>query len=754
MREDIKIKRILQKAKYSVFIKIFSVFSLGIGLPVLLIGMLTIDQSTSHSLQQISQSNKKVLREKKMQYEQKINEIEQSAFRFIGQDAIWQLMDSNELTVKHSFLMANLASMFTATLSTNHEMESIYFFDNIHPYVIAETKYTKEDFKDQEALTLAQNMNPSFKMIHRKLQDQDVITFIKSFSLPSSSSIGLLVFNVNYKLFFDELAMYEIMLTDRAGRLIYVSEALANQLPQTYALGEILLSGKLDADEGVLDLDNTPFYMTQETSDKMDINFHFVQPYDQLVQPALLLRKTIIASMSIVFGLSLLLAFMFSGILYRPLSRLAISTRKYLGQGAAPQYKNEYQMIETAIAHMHEENSQITDKYKVAFPFLQKYSLHDLLSKGSLNREQFTAICRTLNFDLSSNSFAMAAIDFENIQINDTVREKLSDYFTERKGYMHCLRFELGDKRTMLLFNTDLPVEALHSELCELKTSLNNEGFELTLALSQPFSEIADIPASYRHALRLLDHKFFIGKNEIIYNMPLTQDKQDLFVDNKQIEKLLQRIQERNFKEAARAFDHITQSMIGQMEHIDYIRYIHFQICSQIISVLMEFRVDLKSSSLSKERIFQSIQRSETIEELDGFVKTLMEESTVLLDNANTQHHSDLIEQTKAFIRAHYCKDISLEDISRVVFLSPRYLGTIFKAQTGATIFEYVTQLRMQRAMELLVSTDMKIQDISNSTGYNTVQSFIRFFKKHFHMTPNDFRKKTYIASQKEEIPE
>lgn len=91
----------------------------------------------------------------------------------------------------------------------------------------------------------------------------------------------------------------------------------------------------------------------------------------------------------------------------------------------------------------------------------------------------------------------------------------------------------------------------------------------------------------------------------------------------------------------------------------------------------------------------------------------------------------------------NYMRDLSLDDVAKAVFLSSGYLSIIFKDETGYTVLEYITYVRMQKAKGLLLQTPaLKVKDIAEQLGYNNVQSFLRYFKKYYGETPMAFRKK------------
>jgi two-component system, response regulator YesN len=79
--------------------------------------------------------------------------------------------------------------------------------------------------------------------------------------------------------------------------------------------------------------------------------------------------------------------------------------------------------------------------------------------------------------------------------------------------------------------------------------------------------------------------------------------------------------------------------------------------------------------------------------------------------------------------------------IAEQLGMSKKYLSNFFSEQIGISFSNYLTNLRMKKANELLLNTDMKIREISEAVGYRNVNSFVRFYKKHEGVTPGELRK-------------
>ncbi len=101
---------------------------------------------------------------------------------------------------------------------------------------------------------------------------------------------------------------------------------------------------------------------------------------------------------------------------------------------------------------------------------------------------------------------------------------------------------------------------------------------------------------------------------------------------------------------------------------------------------------------------------------------------------------SGIIAKSKEFIEVNYKKDISLDDVSRIVDISPYYFSKLFKEETGENFIEYLTRIRIEQAKQLLLNRDLSIKNVCSSTGYSDPNYFSRIFKKLVGVTPSEYR--------------
>jgi two-component system response regulator YesN len=140
----------------------------------------------------------------------------------------------------------------------------------------------------------------------------------------------------------------------------------------------------------------------------------------------------------------------------------------------------------------------------------------------------------------------------------------------------------------------------------------------------------------------------------------------------------------------------------------------------------------------SIETILESIK---TVENLKEQVCKILVSALAFRDTQTQPQHARLIQQAKDYIDQHYMEaDLSLNDISARINLSPSHFSTVFSQETDQTFRDYLTAIRIQKAKELLRTTNLKSSDVSSSVGYNDPHYFSFVFKKNTGFSPSEFR--------------
>jgi two-component system response regulator YesN len=109
--------------------------------------------------------------------------------------------------------------------------------------------------------------------------------------------------------------------------------------------------------------------------------------------------------------------------------------------------------------------------------------------------------------------------------------------------------------------------------------------------------------------------------------------------------------------------------------------------------------------------------------------------------NYNKSYGSIFIKKAIDYIYSNYEEDIKLDDIAENLFISTSYLRKLFKSQYNETFVNFLTNVRLERAKELLTSSSLSMIEITNAIGMNNRENFQRIFTKVIGLTPGNYRK-------------
>ncbi|HZG74681.1 MAG TPA: response regulator, partial [Paenibacillus sp.] len=101
---------------------------------------------------------------------------------------------------------------------------------------------------------------------------------------------------------------------------------------------------------------------------------------------------------------------------------------------------------------------------------------------------------------------------------------------------------------------------------------------------------------------------------------------------------------------------------------------------------------------------------------------------------------NDVVERVRGYIETHLAGDVSLTRLAEAVYLTPFYLSRLYKQQTGQSLTDYICEIKLKTAMDMLTGTQAKIQEVGAAIGYETPSYFARFFKKYTQLTPQQYR--------------
>ena len=270
--------------------------------------------------------------------------------------------------------------------------------------------------------------------------------------------------------------------------------------------------------------------------------------------------------------------------------------------------------------------------------------------------------------------------------------------------------------------------------------------------IGQPVARLRELEESFREAERALAARFTMELNRIISVEDIrmaqnvdTLDDIEITIFG-EIEKTRTMLEKFLNNGAEDEIDEFVDVYINELpeENLKSVLMRQYIIMDAYI-VMMSFCEKIEGiegeMQAQSEELKNSMKTIQTLEEIKNYIRMLLKKIIGVRDTISGRRYSDIIEIAKDQIRKTYMSDeISLNTIAAEVGMSPSYFSSIFSKEMGKTFVEYLTEIRMDRAKELLMCSSMKTSEIGYEVGYKDPHYFSYIFKKTQNCTPKEFR--------------
>lgn len=294
-----------------------------------------------------------------------------------------------------------------------------------------------------------------------------------------------------------------------------------------------------------------------------------------------------------------------------------------------------------------------------------------------------------------------------------------------------------SDMELLLLVHGET-IQKKSVELCEKLISMSKEQFQsdVFIVVGQTCQTLIQLKTEYGKLLEQLDYQFFVTESTYFLNGEgnFIKKKNDML--NLYFEKIDTCAKLRDFqgmkKEFEKTYEYV-QKTIGFSSV--YIKYNFSEIVKKCCETL-DFHEEMVD-------VVEKIYGAYSIQDVKIAILELIDRIAVTEKEQKTDNR--IVAMAKAMIQESYgdCS-LSVASIAQRLNISPAYLSTLFKIESNSTLVKYISQYRIERAKELLYTTNMKIGDIAEQVGYLNSSYFISIFKTSEGCSPAKYREKAY----------
>lgn len=284
-------------------------------------------------------------------------------------------------------------------------------------------------------------------------------------------------------------------------------------------------------------------------------------------------------------------------------------------------------------------------------------------------------------------------------------------------------------------------LKTILDELLVQKTIFGN--VEFTIGSGLTVTDISQIRESYQCAKISVDERIVKGTGKFLEQVEIvdTRKQVDLLLAN--FNRIIDVALEVLDKESIIAGIKDLRVGIKREEKIngtEILRLVTEAIHIYII-VLRKHQLMLNQEERTIQQFQEYIQICGTVDKLFECLTESVESTLNQIIEEKKQESIRPIRIAKQYIQQHYMNPISLEEVSNIVGFNATYFSSLFKKESGSNFLEYLSEVRMNKAKELLKETNESVANICEKVGYSDVKHFTKSFKKNAGINPNEYRK-------------
>lgn len=391
-----------------------------------------------------------------------------------------------------------------------------------------------------------------------------------------------------------------------------------------------------------------------------------------------------------------------------------------------------------------------------SMPLLREKFLQNLIAGLYRNEEEIWEKIHYFSFPFSRKDVLTAAVlqldDYQSAVDKYSEEHKQLLYFSIQNIIHECLSphpgaisFVASENEFILVFSAEEAASpGAISGLCEQMISniRNYLRLDTSIGIGRACPLASQLEDSYKDALAALVYNFYTGHGSVLYIkdiQPETETLQSTFFYKFQA-RLMNELKAGHTDTIMELMEHMFGRLAGPKLQIGYVQSICAEIIFTSARTLYEIDEDIEQVLGGRITIMDKLYQKKNITELQAYMLSLLHDLSAYLAGKNTSKNSRIISKIRSIVQEGYASELSISRIAEEVFLTPNYISLIFKKETGETVTDYITRVRIDKAKELLHATDLKVMEISELVGYENPHYFSTVFKKTAGMHPLKYR--------------
>ena len=684
--------------------------------------------------------------------------LDETLNRLYGMDDIHQAIKDSD----NNLMLYQFVSKLSDIVKTNNAYSSVYLYlDNSNYIATSNGVYPKENFPDEtwlKSYIKSKELGEPLSWTNQRPNDTNGNSSVVSYIFPlayTTNLKGSITINVyesrlsnlinsnNY-----DIGDFISVINSKGEVISSVDKTMLNKNLSNVSYISRILNSEIDRGHFIESINGKRFLITYLKTGADSWTFVGVFSLNALTTKVNSLKMSIIYISIFLLVIFVLLSYVISRRLFNPVKKLVqeIKSRKgidIIGNG------NEFTLLSKTFDAMIKQEDQLFRTIEKDHKNLREnYMLSLLRGKPSITEDEMhlfplkNTLCCVIYID-KYNDF-ISNFTYEHQYYLKSVILNLSE---EKVGESYkCSGVVLdGDKVVLIVNISDEEITNVTAVLKNAFLIVQQEVAKviettISVCLGGIYHDILNIRNSYNDAQNLIKQRFMMGHEAFIIQKEESSDNNKYFYPFS-IEKQIFNNIDIGSKDALLISLSCFFDEIKQNKNLSYdnVMLILNQLLGNTIKYLLDLNISVSKIFGNDFNIYSKLAEIDTLDEAGLFLSNIYLQIIEYNDKFKVEGKSH-IGKILDYIHKNYKKDIAINTLAEHVGLSYSHVRKIFNDETGENIVNYINNMRIEEAQRLLRQTNMNINDIALSLGYNNKQSFNRFFKKYVGINPGEYR--------------
>lgn len=401
------------------------------------------------------------------------------------------------------------------------------------------------------------------------------------------------------------------------------------------------------------------------------------------------------------------------------------------------------------------EAKKLRKCFEESIPILKEKLLYDIIFQININEEEIKEGFELYGIEINEFVMIMIEIDGDSKKkepyqrqlyqfgIVNTVEEMFAEEFKVEKIVLNNkqIAFIIGTHETVELLEEDV-YKKVHS-IQQLVESCFD--FTVSIAISTKGKDVDELHEKMMECKNALAYRFYMGNSSIILYRDLSgfyKGQDNLAFDG--IDKVLcNTIKTGNEEDVVHILGQINDKVIQTNLDPEYIKTFYWNLIYEINMIRISIKnLELQDKDLSHDisSLYKLIDNATQVKELQDLLEDVAMSVVHRINRYNKKNINQILQKAMDYICENYTMSITLNELAEHTYVSTYYLSRMFKKELGKNFVEYLNEVRIDRAKELLKDNKYKTYEVAELVGIQDPHYFSKIFKKYVNMTPTEYK--------------